>query len=32
MDDYAAQLRYAENADEKAAMYLRWAAEALEKA
>ena len=31
MDKYKAQLRYASDADDKAAMYLRWAADALKK-
>ena len=31
MDKYETQLRYAAQADDKAAMYLRWAADALRK-
>lgn len=31
MDNYKTQLRYATDADDKAAMYLRWAADALKK-
>ena len=31
MDKYETQLRYATQADDKAAMYLRWAADALRK-
>lgn len=29
MDDYNTQLRYAAQADDKAAMYMRWAADAM---
>ena len=29
LDNYKTQLRYAQKADEKAAMYLKWAADAL---
>ncbi len=31
LDSYKIQLRYARQADEKAAMYLKWAADALRK-
>jgi len=31
LDHYKTQLRYAQKADEKAAMYLKWAADALGK-